>query len=129
MVGRPTGLLAALGALVGITLAVLGLSGWLLHPPQADLILLGVFLLASGSITLAVGYFGIHFGMARLLGTIRGKLFFILLLVSALALGNVGFTAYLMFISPHDLALLSLLLIFALGMSAFLALALSGSVL
>jgi signal transduction histidine kinase len=113
---------------VGTTLVVLWLSGRLLHAPRADLILLGVFLLASGSITLAVGYFGIHFGMARLLGTIRGKLIFILLLASALALGNVGFTSYLMFISPHDLAVLSLLLIFALGMSAFLALALSQSI-
>jgi two-component system sensor histidine kinase SaeS len=34
---------------------------------------------------------------------------------------NVGFTAYLMFISTHDLLLLSVLFVFSMGMSAFFA--------
>jgi signal transduction histidine kinase len=44
-----------------------------------------------------------------------------------LALVNVGFTAFLMFISPHDLAILAGLLGFALGLSIFLAIVLSSS--
>jgi histidine kinase len=120
-------MLAALSALLGITLAILLLSAWLLRPPRADLLLLGAFLVASGGITLALGHLVVRFGMARLLRTVRRKLFFVLLLTSALSLANVAFTAHLMFISPHDLALLSLLLTFSLGMSAFLAFALSQS--
>lgn len=127
MLRRYSAVLAALGALLGMTVVVLLLSQWLLHPPRADLVLLGVFLLASGIVTLALGHLVVRFGMARLLRTIRGKLFFVLLLTSILALINVGFTAHLMFISAHDLAVLSLLLTFSLGMSVFLAFALSRS--
>ena len=125
MVRHSPALIAAFGSLLGITLLVILLSGRLLHPPRSDLLQLGAFLLVSGSITLALGYLVVHSGIARLLHTIRGKLFFILLLASVLALVNVGFTARLMFISAHDLAVLSLLLIFSLVMSAFLAFSLS----
>ena len=48
-------------------------------------------------------------------------------LTSVLALINVGFTALLMFLSSHDLALLAGLLGFSLGMSIFVAFAFSSS--
>ena len=49
-------------------------------------------------------------------------------LTAVLALLNVGFTAFLMFLSPHDLVLLGGLLAFALGMSVFVALSVSRTV-
>lgn len=118
---------AALAALVGLTALVLFLSALALHPPAKDLTLLGIFLLISGAITLALGYLAVTLGLSRVLRTLRRKFFFVLLIAAALALINVGFTARLMFISSHDLLLLSLLLGFSLGMSAFFAVALSRS--
>lgn len=99
----------------------------LLGPPQRDVILLAAFLLISGGITLSVGHIVVHFGVGRLVRTINGKLIFILMLTAALALVNVGFTSFLMFISPHDLALLASLLFFSFGMSGFIALQLSSA--
>src|SRR5207249_7599340 len=52
---------------------------------------------------------------------IRGRLVFLVTIVAALAVVNVAFTAQLMFISTHDLALLSLLLLFSFGVSVCLA--------
>ena len=49
------------------------------------------------------------------------------LLTALLMLLNVGFTSFLMFLSKHDLALLIVLMGFSLGMSVFVALALSDS--
>ena len=117
----------ASATVIGLTAAVLALSAWLLSPPPHDLALLGAFLLASGGTSLALGHTVVRFGLGGLLRTFRGKLLFLMLLSAALALINVGFTAHLMFISPHDLALLSLLLVFSLGMSISFALAISRS--
>ncbi len=55
----------------------------------------------------------------------RAKLLFVLALAVGVVLVNVGFTAYLMFLSGHDLKLLLLLLLFSLGIAGFFALAVS----
>ena len=124
----PRWALAAAGALAGMVAAVIVIAWTALHPPREDMLDLALFLLASGGITLAIGFAGASLGLGRLLRTVRGKLLLLPLLAAALALVNVGFTAKLMFISSHDFALLSLLLVFSLGMSGFLAMLLSASI-
>ena len=109
-------------------IVVVAVIAWaMLRPPRQDLVDLALFLAASGGITLAIGLAGASLGLGRMMRTVRGKLLLLPLLAAALALVNVGFTAKLMFISPHDLGLLAVLLVFSLGMSAFLALFLSAS--
>ena len=112
---------------LGLTALVVLLCFWLLQPPSQDLLLLGLFLLLSGGLTLTIGHLVTRFGLGTYIRRVRGKLLFVLSLSAALALINVGFTSYLMFISQHDLVILSLLLLFSLGMSLFLALTLSES--
>jgi hypothetical protein len=90
---------AAAGTLLGLTLLVVVLNAWLLHPPNRDLVFLGGFLFLSGGITLTLGHVVVQFGIGRLLRTLKGRLIFVLLLSAALALINVGVTARLMFIS------------------------------
>ena len=55
------------------------------------------------------------------LPSLRARLLSVSVLTTSLALINVGFTAFLMFISGHDLALLAGLLAFSLGISVFAA--------
>ncbi|MSQ15158.1 MAG: HAMP domain-containing sensor histidine kinase [Dehalococcoidia bacterium] len=119
--------LLAFRIVIVLTVLVLLLSAWLLNPPFHDLALLGTFLLLSGGSTLASGHLLIRFGPGRFLSTLRGKLIFVSMISAALALINIGFMAQLMFISPHDLALLSVLLVFSLGISASFAVAVSES--
>jgi len=57
--------------------------------------------------------------------SIRARLVLTSMLTATLALVNVGFTAVLMFISTHDLALLAGLLGFSIGMSVFVSMAMS----
>ena len=120
--------IAGFAVLSGLTLAVVSLNIWLLNPPAKDLVLLGIFLFSSGGITLLLGHGIMYFGTAGFLRSIRARLLLVLLMSAALALVNVGFTARLMFISSHDLALLAFLLLFSLGMSGFIALATSISI-
>jgi two-component system sensor histidine kinase SaeS len=89
------------------------------------LVLLTAFLLASGGISLVVGYAALHIGQGKLVRTVRDKLLFALLFSTALVFINVGFTAYLMFFSAHDLKLLSLLMVFSLGVAALFAILIS----
>ena len=114
-------LLASVLALLILLLLVLALGAWLLRPSTSDFIALGLFLFFSGGLTLVLGWLGAHVRPIPPLRTIRRKLLFLITLVSALGVLNVGFTAHLMFISTHDLALLSLLLVFSFGVSVCLA--------
>ena len=65
--------------------------------------------------------------LPRWFGSLRARLVLMCAVTGTLALVNVGFTAFLMFISTHDLALLAGLLGFSLGMSIFGAFAFSAS--
>lgn len=112
---------ASAGLLLALTGSVMLVSRAVLQPSAADFVSLATFLLVSGALTLAIGWLVVAVAPGRLMRTVRGQLVLMVGLVSALAIGNVAFTAQLMFISPHDLTLLVLLLLFSLGISIGLA--------
>ena len=100
---------------------VLVLIQFALHPPTGDLTTLATFLAISGGSTLLLV---LGFRRSQLLArlpSLRARLLSVSVLTTTLALINVGFTAFLMFISGHDLALLAGLLAFSLGVSVFAA--------
>jgi signal transduction histidine kinase len=104
------------GPLVVLLAAIVGavLFGWaVLGMPHTDLIDLIVFLTASGSGSILVGYALILAAPRIGLGGVRPRLMIAHLVVLAIAFANIVVTAWLMFISPHDLTLLGLLLAFS----------------
>jgi signal transduction histidine kinase len=116
---------AVFGLMAGLLTAILGavlLSWAVLEMPSDDLRALVVFLAASGigSILLGVGTVGLAPRLG--LGGVRARLLVAHLVVLAIAFANIVVTALLMFISPHDLYLLGLLL----GFSAIVAFAFVG---
>jgi two-component system sensor histidine kinase SaeS len=113
--------------LIGMTSLVLLVVALFLNPPPGDLVALTVFLLLSGGLTIILGLGIAHVGWPGWTGSLRARLLLTSMLTAVLGLANVGFTAFLMFLSPHDLALLAGLLGFALGMSIFVAISLSSS--
>ena len=110
--------LALIGLVVGLTVAML-------DPPGGDLAALVGFLLLSGGFTVGLSLLAARFGLPPWVRSIRSRLMLVSVLTAILALGNIGFVALLMFLSTHDLALLAGLLSFSLGMSIFVAFALS----
>ena len=120
-------LFLGLGILIGMTVLTLWLTYLLLVAPLADLMPLAGFLLISGGITVALGLAAARFGMPRRMGSFGVKLALVAVFTTVLMLGNVGFTALLMFLSGHDLALLAVLLGFSMGISIFVAFAFSES--
>ena len=109
---------ATLLALSGL---VIGLTAAMLDPSAGDLGELTGYLLLSGGLTVALGLVAARRGLPAFVRSTRGRLVLVALVTGVLALGNVGFTALLMFFSTHDLAILAGLLTFALGMSIFIA--------
>ena len=107
--------------LLAMTAVVLLITVALLDPPASDLVALSTFLILSGGVTILLGIGAAHLGLPRWVRSIKARLLLTCLLTAALALVNVGFTSYLMFLSPHDLALLTGLLSFSLGMSIYVA--------
>jgi signal transduction histidine kinase len=98
----------------------------MLDAPAADLIDLALFLPISGGLSLLIALGFLRY-QSRLLRGLKGKLLAILGLVLALMLLNVGFTAYLMFFSAHDLQLLLLLMLYSLGICLLFAAVVAGS--
>jgi two-component system sensor histidine kinase SaeS len=123
---RPA-LLYGVATLAGLTAVTTLLAGLLADAPPRDLILLALFLVVSGGTTLVLGLLFLKAYRGRLLRGVRGKLLLAVVMSAALVLVNVGFTAYLMFISSHDLTLLVLLMGFSLGMSGYFALVVADS--
>jgi signal transduction histidine kinase len=107
--------------LVVLTALTVALGALLLQPPGEDLLLLALFLATSGGISLGLGIVFVSSYRGSLLRGIRGRLLAALLLAAGLVFINVGFTAFLMFISSHDLELMALLMLFSLGMAAYFA--------
>ncbi|MBI2910964.1 MAG: HAMP domain-containing protein, partial [Chloroflexi bacterium] len=107
---------------------VLATTAALLNPPLADLAQLGLFLLVSGGLALGAGHLILLLSGRGPLRSVRLRLLLVPLLVIAWALANVGFFAHLMFVSSHDLVLLSLMLLSTLALSAYLVFLLSASV-
>jgi len=114
--------MALVSAAIG---AVLLLTEVTLHPPASDLAALATFLALSGGSTVALGLGFRKFQFPVWLRSLRTRLILASVLTATLALINVGFTSFLMFISGHDLALLTGLLGFSLGVSVFVAAAIT----
>ncbi|MDA0733880.1 MAG: ATP-binding protein [Chloroflexi bacterium] len=110
--------------LTGLVVAFLTL---ILSPSQGDLVALTGFLLISGGLTLVLGLTISQRGWPHWGSTLRVRLLLTSATTATLAMVNIGFTAVLMFLSPHDLAILVGLLGFSLGLSVFLAASLSAS--
>lgn len=111
-------LLALVAAIVGVSL----FSWSVLGMPGSDLRDLIVFLAASGAGSLLVGI-ALMTAAPRLgFGGVRPRLMLAHFVVLAIAFANIVVTSVLMFISPHDLGLLGILLAF----SAIVAVAFAG---
>ncbi len=113
--------------LLVMTALVLLITVVLLDPPTGDLVAMSTFLILSGGVTILLGLGAARLGLPRWVRSIRARLLLTCLLTAVLALVNVGFTSYLMFLSTHDLALLTGLLSFSLGMSIYVAFTVSRS--
>jgi len=113
------------GSLVAAIGFVLLLTEVLLHPPKSDLVQLTIFLGISGTLTVLLGLALRQYGIPGRIRSLQARLVMVSMLTATLALINVGFTAVLMFISTHDLALLAGLLGFSIGLCTFVALAIS----
>lgn len=124
----PRSWILAGAALAVACAAVIGLGGALLRPPADELLLLAIYLLLSGSVSLVIGYGGLALLGRVGIGGLRVRVAFGQLLVIAVAFINIVVTALLMFLSPHDLALLGLLMFFAAVLALFFALAVAGSI-
>lgn len=101
---------------VVLVAAILGVAlfGWLvLGMPGSDVRDLILFLLASGGGSMLVGFALIAVAPRLGLGGVRSRLMLAHLAVLAIVFANIVVTAWLMFISPHDLGLLGLLLAFS----------------
>ncbi len=111
---------------VGVLTATASAAGYaFLGAPTKDLVLLVVFLLASGSAAVLLVTLALRLGISRRFRSFRAVLLAASLTTTILALANVAFTAQLMFISAHDLTLLTLLLGFSTGIAAVLTTELS----
>jgi signal transduction histidine kinase len=100
-------------ALLGGLAVVLLICSFVLDAPASDVKLLALFLTASGIVSLVLGL--AIMGAAQRLGVggLRARMILAHVVVILVAFVNVAVTAMLMFISGHDLGLLSLLLFFA----------------
>lgn len=107
-----------MAAAIGLVLLLTQVT---LHPPTGDLTVLAMFLAVSGGTTVVVGLGFRKFRIPLWLRSLRTRLILVSVLTTALALINVGFIAFLMFISTPDLALLAGLLAFSLAVSAYVA--------
>lgn len=107
------------GLAVALAVAILafGMSG-------RDVGLIALYLFISGAVSLAMGFAVSRYGLRSTLG-IRHKTAIAGAAGSVIALVNVTVTSLLMFISPHDLALLVVLLLFSLIISLFFSFAAS----
>lgn len=106
-------LLTILAAL-GFTLALIY---FIMHPPMGDLVSLAGLLAVTGLLSGGVGFASHRMGWWRRLPSLGQGLALSYLLAAGLTLLNVWVTARLMFINEHDLALATLLLLFASAVS------------
>ncbi len=109
-------LMFASGVLLALSLVIL-IAGPMLEAPPNDVILLVVFLASTGMLTLLMSYALYKLGLVSWFRSLRWALLAAIILTVLLIFLNVWVTARLMFLRQHDLALTTLLLIFA-GLSA-----------
>lgn len=100
-----------------VFLLTVGLTALVMRPPSRDLIQLAGIYGLTALASAAIGFAAHHWGLWRRLGSLAGSLTLGYVLAAGLTLINVWVAARLMFISQHDLALASVLLLFASGIS------------
>jgi signal transduction histidine kinase len=110
------------------TITAIAILYLVVQPPKHDIILLAAYLLVSGMLSLAIGYGGVVLLARRGIGGLRLRLAFGQWVVVLVAILNIAATARLMFLSSHDFALLTSLLIFAGVMALFISVALTRSI-
>lgn len=104
-------------AILLAVIVTIGLTAVLMRPPLEDLVQLGTVYLATASLSAVIGFFAQRWPWWQRLGRLGTSLTVGYGLAAVLTLLNVWVAARLMFISQHDLALASALLIFASGIS------------
>jgi signal transduction histidine kinase len=104
--------LPVLTLLGGLTVVLL-ICSLVLDAPASDVALLALFLAASGIVSLILGQAIMGAAQRLGIGGLRARMILAHVVVILVAFLNVAVTAMLMFISGHDLGLLSLLLFFA----------------
>lgn len=108
------------GGIALIVLVSLGFFYWLMSPPMSDLALMAEFLAFTAVISILVGFGAYRLGWLERAPSLRWALSGTYVLASLLTFLNVWLTARLMFTSPHDLMLATILLIFAGGIAVAL---------
>ncbi len=89
--------------------------------------LISLYLVISSTVSLLLGFGASRLALRSRLG-IRKRVAIAGAIGSVIALVNVTITALLMFLSPHDLALLAVLLVFSLTVSTFFSFAVARSI-
>lgn len=110
-------MVASLGVALAVAFVAFDMS-------SRDVSVIALYLVISGSVSLVLGFGVAHLALRSGLG-VRRKVAVAGAAGSIVALVNVLGTALLMFIEPHDLAVLIVLLLFALIISAFFSVAVS----
>lgn len=105
-----------LGILTALLLTVV-LVELIMHPPPGDLRHLAIYLSFTSIVSAVIGFLSHRLGWWQRLPRLSYALSLGYILAGGLTLFNVWVTARLMFINQHDLALGSLLLLFAGGIS------------
>ena len=108
----------ATAGVLGLTGLVVLLTIALLDPPAGDLAALSAFLITFGVGALGAAFLVRRNGLPSIFGTLRQRMVLVAVATAVISLANVGFIAALMFLSTHDLALLTGLLLFSGALSA-----------
>jgi signal transduction histidine kinase len=132
--GRPGGrqtlpphvrFVAAVTLVLALTLVIFfGIA----RPPVSDLVALAGMLSVAAVVAVALGYGAFTFGLVDRSPTIRWILMGGYAIANILAFVSVWMTAALMFVNQHDLALATVLLLFAGGIALSLGYVLSASI-
>ncbi len=112
---RPV-LIFVLGMLLALSIVII-VAGPMLDAPPNDVLLLLAYLASTGTFSVLASYILYKLGLVNWFRSLRWALLAVIVLTVALIFLNVWVTARLMFLREHDLALTTLLLVFA-GVSA-----------
>jgi len=114
---RYSRLFSYLLGILTVLLLTVALIQLIMHPPPEDLLYLAIYLGFTSLVSAVIGFLFHRLGWWRRLPRLSYALILGYILAGSLTLFNVWVTARLMFINQHDLALASLLLLFAGGIS------------
>ncbi len=128
MTGRISRLIIYFIGILGMLLLTMVLVQVFMNPPSGDLVYLAVLLGITSLVSAAIGFISQRMGWWRRLPHLNQTLVLGYILAGGLALINIWVPARLMFIDQHDLALGTLLLIFAGGVSIAFGFFLSNSI-